>query len=154
MVVAAIDAGTTGVRCIIVNRNGKVLGISRRKWEYTTPAYLEIAKEFDANTFWGLICTVTREAIQNASIDPSKIEAVATTSQRHGIVFLDADGKELYAGPNIDGRGSMSQYVIEDAIGEKYFEITGCWPPLLYGPSRLAWFEEEEPEIYKTIAHV
>ena len=154
MVVAAIDAGTTGVRCMIVDKNGATLGISRRKWEYITPAYLEIAKEFNADAFWKLICTVTREAIQNAGTEASKIEAVATTSQRHGIVFLDADGKELYAAPNIDARGAMSQYVIDDAIGEKFFEITGCWPPMMYGPSRLAWFEEEEPEIYNAVAHV
>ena len=154
MVVAAIDAGTTGVRCMIADRKGTSLGIGRRKWEYTTPAYLEIAKEFDADGFWKLICTVTREAIQNAGIDTSKIEAVSTTSQRHGIVFLDADGKELYAAPNIDARGAMSQYVIEDAIGEKFFEITGCWPPMMYGPSRLAWFEEEEPDVYNAVAHI
>ncbi|MGD2072800.1 MAG: FGGY family carbohydrate kinase, partial [Candidatus Thorarchaeota archaeon] len=115
MVVAAIDAGTTGIRCMIVERNGNALGIGRRKWDYTTPAYLEIAKEFDADKFWKLICSVTREAIQTAGINNSKIEAVATTSQRHGIVFLDSDGKELYAAPNIDARGAMSQYVIEDA---------------------------------------
>jgi autoinducer 2 (AI-2) kinase len=154
MVVAAIDAGTTGVRCMITDRNGAALGIGRRKWTYTTPNYLEIAKEFDADAFWKIICIVTREAIQNAGVETSKIEAVATTSQRHGIVFLDADGNELYAGPNIDARGAMSQYVIEDAIGEKYFEITGCWPPMMFGPSRLAWFEEEAPEIHSAIAHV
>ena len=154
MVVAAIDAGTTGVRCMLVNRNGKSLGIGRRKWDYDTPAYLEIAKEFAVDKFWGLICSVTHEAILTSGIEKSEIEAVATTSQRHGIVFLDANGKELYAGPNIDARGAMSQYVIEDAIGEKYFEITGCWPPMMYGPSRLAWFEEEEPDIYDAVAHV
>jgi autoinducer 2 (AI-2) kinase len=154
MPVAAIDAGTTGVRCMIVGQKGEVLGLSRRLWEYETPEYLEIAKEFDSAHFWKLICTVTQEAVKASGISPSKMEGVATTGQRHGMVFLDADGNELYSGPNIDARGAMSQYVVEEALGEKFLEITGCWPPLMFGPSRLAWFEEEEPEIHEAVAHI
>ncbi|MHA2189482.1 MAG: FGGY-family carbohydrate kinase [Candidatus Thorarchaeota archaeon] len=154
MTVAAIDAGTTGVRCMIVGTNGEVMSISRMSWEYTTPEGLEIAKEFDPNAFWKMTCTVVRQALKESKLSPSKIEAVATTSQRHGAVFLDSDGKEVYAGPNIDARGALSQYVIEDALEETYHKITGCWPPLMFAPARLAWFEEEEPEIFESIAHI
>lgn len=152
MVVAAIDAGTTGVRCMIVGKKGEVLGFGRRSWDYSTPEFFEIAKEFDPDNFWKLVCTVTLEALKQAKT--SEIEAVSTTSQRHGIVILDADGKELHGAPNIDARGAMTQYVIEESVGEKYHDITGCWPPLMFAPARLAWFEEEEPEIFASIAHL
>ncbi|MFW9799113.1 MAG: FGGY-family carbohydrate kinase, partial [Candidatus Thorarchaeota archaeon] len=125
-----------------------------RPWSYETPAFLEIAKEFDPSHFWDLICTVTREAVSAAGTSASKLEAVATTSQRHGIVLLDSDGKELYAGPNSDARGAMTQYVIEEALGNRFLEITGCWPPMMFAPSRLAWFEEEEPELREKVAHL
>ncbi|MFX1273019.1 MAG: FGGY family carbohydrate kinase, partial [Promethearchaeota archaeon] len=154
MPVAAIDAGTTGVRCMIVGKRGEVLGLGRRTWGYETPEFLEIAKEFDPSHFWDLICTVTKEAVKASGLPSSKIESVATTSQRHGIVFLDADGKELYSGPNIDARGAMSQYVVEEALGKKFLEVTGCWPPMMFTPARMAWFEEEEPEIREAVAHV
>ncbi|RDE14776.1 MAG: hypothetical protein C4K47_03595 [Candidatus Thorarchaeota archaeon] len=154
MVVAAIDAGTTGVRCMIVSRHGEVLGAGRKPWGYTTPASLEIAKEFSPKEFWNLTCAVIRQALKVSGIPKSEIEAVATTSQRHGVVFLDKDGQELYGGPNMDARGAMTQYIIEDALGERFHEITGCWPPLVFAPSRLAWFEEEEPEIRQTVAHM
>jgi len=154
MPVAAIDAGTTGVRCMIVGKQGEVLGLGRRKWSYKTPAFLEIAKEFDPSHFWDLICAVTKEAVKASGISLSKIESVATTSQRHGIVFLNADGNELYSGPNIDARGAMSQYVIEEALGKRFLEVTGCWPPMMFTPARLAWFEEEEPEIHEAVAHI
>ncbi len=154
MSIAAIDAGTTGVRCMIAGNRGEVLSIARRHWDYITPQHLEIAKEFDTERFWGLTCDVIKEAIRKSGISVSDIEGVATTSQRHGIVLLDADGKELYGGPNIDARGAMTQFVIEDSIGEKYHEITGCWPPMMFAPTKVAWFEEEEPDIHEKIAHL
>ncbi len=154
MPVATIDAGTTGVRCMIVGKQGEVLGLGRRSWTYETPEFLEIAKEFDPSHFWDLICTVTKEALKASGLSSSKIKGVATTSQRHGVVFLDADGIEIYSGPNIDARGAMSQYVIDEALGKRYLEITGCWPPMMFTPARMAWFEEEEPEIHGTIAKV
>ncbi|MHA2263194.1 MAG: FGGY-family carbohydrate kinase [Candidatus Thorarchaeota archaeon] len=154
MVVAAIDAGTTGVRCMIVDKSGTALSISRRNWDYKTHEFLEIAKEFDTALFWTTICTVVRESLDDSAVDASKVEAVATTSQRHGIVLLDSDGAELHGGPNIDARGAMTQYLIEDTLSEKFHDITGCWPPLMFGPARVAWFEEEEPEVFEAISHV
>jgi len=154
MVVAAIDAGTTGVRCMIVDQKGNNLGISRKSWSYTTPADLEIAKEFNPREFWKLACYVVKGALKISGIKPSELKAVATTSQRHGFVLLDSNGNELYGGPNIDARGAMTQYLIDESLGEIYHEITGCWPPMMFAPSRLAWFEEETPEIYERIAHL
>ncbi|MFW9925236.1 MAG: FGGY family carbohydrate kinase, partial [Candidatus Thorarchaeota archaeon] len=154
MVVAAIDAGTTGVRCMIVNHTGKTLGISRKKWSYSTPPSLEIAKEFSPSEFWKLTSIVVRSAIKNSGIKLSELKSVATTSQRHGFVLLDSNGIELHGGPNIDARGAMTQYLVDESLGESYHEITGCWPPMMFAPSRLSWFEEEEPEIFEKIAHL
>lgn len=139
---------------MLVRPDGVPISISRRNWDYITPPDLEIAKEFDPTHFWHLICTVVKEAVKTSGITPSTLESVATTSQRHGSVFLDAKGKEVYAGPNIDARGAMTQYIIEESLGARYHEITGCWPPLMFSPSRLSWFEEEEPNLFESIAHL
>ncbi|MFW9832428.1 MAG: FGGY-family carbohydrate kinase [Candidatus Thorarchaeota archaeon] len=154
MVVAAIDAGTTGVRCMIVDAKGRSPGIARTSWDYITPPDLEIAKEFNPSDFWKLVCTVIKSAIKNSGIKKSDLNAVATTSQRHGLVLLDSNGNELHGCPNIDARGAMTQYLIDESLGEAYHEITGCWPPMMFAPSRLGWFEEEKPEIYEKITHL
>jgi autoinducer 2 (AI-2) kinase len=154
MVFVSIDAGTTGVRCAVVGQKGEFMGVGRRSWEYSTPEELEIAKVFDPSHFWKLTCSVVREALKASKTPLSRMDGVATTSQRHGGVFLDSDGHELYAGPNTDARGAMTQYVIEDTLGEKYHEITGCWPPMIFMPTRLAWFEEEHPDVYNAVAHI
>jgi autoinducer 2 (AI-2) kinase len=139
---------------MLAKHDGSSISISRRNWDYITPPGLEIAKEFDPSHFWNLICTVVKEAIKNSKVALKDLESVATTGQRHGSVFLNDEGKEVYAGPNIDARGALTQYIIEESLGEKYHEITGCWPPLMFSPSRLSWFEEEAPEIFESIAHV
>ncbi len=154
MVVAAIDAGTTGVRCMIVDTKGDSPGISRTSWDYITPPELEIAKEFEPSKFWRLICKVIKGAIKHSGIRTTDLKAVSTTSQRHGLVLLDSDGIELHGCPNIDARGAMTQYLIDETLGETYHEITGCWPPMMFAPSRLAWFEEEKPDLYERIAHL
>jgi autoinducer 2 (AI-2) kinase len=154
LAVAALDAGTTGVRCMIVDSDGKVIAVSRRSWSYDTPELFEVAKEFVPEKFWKLASTVIQEAVDEAAKKKQTPIAIATTSQRHGMVLLDEDGKELHGGPNIDARGSMTQYVIEDEMGEEYYSITGCWPPMMFAPSRIAWFEEDEPEIHEKIAQV
>lgn len=154
LAVVAIDAGTTGVRCMIFDKTGKALGVSRKSWGYTTPTDLEIAKEFDPAEFWKHVCQVVKGAIEDSNLDSSTLKAVATTGQRHSIVLLDAAGRELHGSPNIDARGAMTQYLIEESLGESYHEITGCWPPLMYSPARISWFEEEAPEIFKSVAHL
>ncbi len=154
MVVAAIDAGTTGVRCMIVDAKGESPGISRTSWDYVTSPDLEIAKEFNPSEFWKLVCSVIKGAIKHSGIKSSDLKAVATTSQRHGLVLLDSNGIELHGGPNIDARGAMTQYIIDESLGVTYHEITGCWPPMMFAPSRLSWFEEEEPELYEKVKHL
>ena len=44
MVVAAIDAGTTGVRCMLVDKSGAIISIGRESWGCVTPSDLDIAK--------------------------------------------------------------------------------------------------------------
>jgi autoinducer 2 (AI-2) kinase len=139
---------------MIIDKRGKALGVSRKSWDYTTLTDLEIAKEFDPAEFWKLVCQVVRGALEESKLGESNIESIATTGQRHGIVLLDAEGRELHGSPNIDARGAMTQYLIDESLGEKYHEITGCWPPLMFSPARIAWFEEEEPAIFQSIAHL
>ena len=139
---------------MIVDEKGEALAISKANMNYAIPTYLEIAREFDSPRFWKLVCSVVKKAIKGSGIQSSDLVAVAATSQRHGIVLLDSEGNELHGGPNIDARGALTQYLIDDSLGATYHEISGCWPPMMFAPSRLSWFEEEEPETYGKIAHL
>ncbi len=152
----SIDAGTSGGKAAIIDINGKILGFSKIYWDqnYMTTEGLEpYGQEFDADFFWEIITQNIKEAIKRAKIDPKQISAITSTSQRHGCVFLDKEGKELYAGPNRDARGleiDTEEYLDNNEL----YEITGHGLPFLFALARLLWFRENEEEIFERIKHL
>jgi len=153
--VLVIDAGTSGVRCLVANLKGQTISLERQKWDYQSPDDIApLGKEFDPDTFWHRICDTVRQTIQNGGISAGDIVGVSTTGQREGAVFLDREGKELYAGPNIDLRALTEGLSIDNAHGKDIYSITGHLPSFMFVPAKLKWFEKNRPEIYSRIATV
>jgi sugar (pentulose or hexulose) kinase len=138
----ALDYGTGGGKCAVFDAEGRALACVREPW-----TYVEVALEqeglgqgyaFDPQAFWGAVARCTREALARAQIDPAAIAGVATTAQRLGTVLLDARGRELYAGPNMDGRGFTGALEVMGRLGmEDCVRITGHWPPFVSSLARL-----------------
>ena len=153
--VLAIDAGTSGVRCLIVDLNGRVVSFCRREWSYQSPDRIgPLGKEFSPELFWNIICDSVREALNSGGINPGTIVGVSATSQREGAVFLDKEGKELYAGPNIDLRALIEGASIDNDFGDEVYLITGHLPSFLFIPAKLKWFRENSPELYSKITRI
>jgi len=151
----AIDAGTSGVRCLLTGLEGQPVSLSHRGWVYETPDHIApLGREFSASVFWSIICQGTRETIERGNINAGDILGVSTTSQREGSVFLDKDGKELYAAPNIDLRALLQGLSMDSELGEEIYAISGHKPSFLLTPAKLKWFEENQPETYSKIATV
>jgi autoinducer 2 (AI-2) kinase len=124
-----------------------------REWTYDVPDDAgPMSKEFSAEEFWGYICRLVQEAIQQASVDPGSIVAVSTASQRQGVVFLNSDGRELYAGPNTDLRAIIEGFSIDGEHASEVYGITGHTPSLMQTPAKLHWFKSNRPDIYERIA--
>lgn len=153
--VLAVDAGSGGGRAYIIDLNGKLISFASKAWEYYVPEdAAPLGKEFDAGHFWDIICQLIREAIQKAAVNPVDIMAVSSASQREGVIFLDKDGQELYAGPNIDIRGLIEGFTIDGEHGQEVYDITGHKPSLLFAPARLKWFQANRPKIYERVTTV
>ncbi len=61
----AIDAGTSGVHCLIVDLKGRPIALSHRDWEYQSPVDIApLGKEFDPDVFWRIICETVRPGSQ------------------------------------------------------------------------------------------
>jgi autoinducer 2 (AI-2) kinase len=151
-----IDFGTSGGKCLVTDLKGNEKARTFRQWWYESPEELKpYAKEFNAGDFWRLISESVRETLNKAKIPASKVSAVSSSSLRQGIVLLDGNGKELYAGPNIDARGALAQDKIMNTLGEQgIFDITGQGPTVICAPARLLWFKENKPEIYQKVKHM
>jgi autoinducer 2 (AI-2) kinase len=150
----AFDAGTGAGRCTLFDTQGNLVASAYQEWEYTTPPEASPqGKIFSPQDFWSILCTLSRQVIHQARVDPAHIVGVSTTSQREGMVFLDRAGRELYAGPNIDNRG-QAEYAPFTNHEDQVRAITGTRLFTLYGPARLLWFKHYQPHIYDQIHRV
>jgi len=151
--VLAIDAGSSGGRALIFDLSGILISSAGREWTYNVPEDAgPMGKEFDPEEFWRFICELIGEAMAKGAVVPADIIAVSTSSQRQGVVFLDREGRELYAGPNTDIRAIIEGFTIDGEFGREVYEITGHAPSLLFSPAKLHWFKANRPEIYEQIA--
>jgi autoinducer 2 (AI-2) kinase len=152
--VMAFDAGTGAGRCVITDVQGHFVSSAYAEWGYTAPPKApEYGQAFDPEEFWAILARLSREAIAKGKVDPAEIVGVSTTSQREGMVFIDDSGKEIYAGPNVDGRGFAEAQQLQP-IAEEVRSITGLRPFGLYGLSRLGWFKKHDPATYDRIHRV
>ncbi len=143
----ALDAGTGGGKCVIFDAAGKLLGAHREPWSYDLRLNPDVpfVKEFSfsAPAFWDILCRCAREALRAAAIAPGEVVGVAATSQREGCVFLDAQGTEVYAGPNLDARGfAEGLEVLSTLGGDRLYQITGHSAPFIFPIARYLWFRK------------
>ena len=146
-IVLALDAGTGSAKCVAVDDEGRVRGYASKRWKYTVVAneHVPMVKEyaFDPEEFWRILCACAKQALSDIDID--EVDAVVTTSQREGCVFLDRNGNEIYAGPNLDSRGFMEGLEILEEIGAtKLYEITGHSAPFIFPLARYLWFRKND----------
>jgi sugar (pentulose or hexulose) kinase len=151
----AIDAGTGGGKCVVFDADGRVLGAHGEPWTYEVRvnAELPFVKEFsfDAPEFWQILARCVRTALQQADLPAGDVVGVAATSQREGCVFLNPRGEEVYAGPNLDGRGFVEALDVLSTLGERLYQITGHSAPFIFPLVRYLWFRKHATA---TVAHL
>ncbi|GAA5067801.1 glycerol kinase GlpK [Nocardia callitridis] len=92
--VAAIDQGTTSSRCIVFDRDGRVVEIAQREHEQIFPRAGWV--EHDAETIWRNTESVITEVLEKAGITAADIAAVGVTNQRETtVVWERATGKPI-----------------------------------------------------------
>ena len=145
-----IDVGTSSVKALLVDLNGKVLATSNPEYSFQTPAPLQA--ETDPNVWWDATCTAIGELLESTT--PGAVAGVGLTGQMHGLVLLDNEGNVLR--PCImwnDQRSYKECEEMTEKIGEsEVLRITGN--PILAGftAPKLRWVEKNEPNIFAKIS--
>jgi glycerol kinase len=93
--VAAIDQGTTSTRCMIFNRDGRVVNVAQKEHEQIFPRAGWV--EHDAKEIWNNTREVTGDVLAKADLRPSDIAAVGITNQRETALVWDrTTGEPVY----------------------------------------------------------
>ena len=148
-----IDAGTGSCRSILFDADGNAAAQAQRDWTYEEDPDVDGAVLFDPEQFFDIVLDCLRQTVHSAmdaGVNPADILTVCVTSQREGMVYLDASGKELYSAPSLDLRGAavLSCLVPHE---ENIYGTTGLPLHGMFGLARLAWFKRYAPQIYQKI---
>ena len=148
----AFDFGTSHLRAAVGKATGAPAAVAKRPVSYYKPDRSpDAALAFDAAQVWNLAVEAANEAIHSSKVTAASIRAVGVTSQRHGLILLDAGRNELYAGPNKDLRAAFQGGVVDDAAGDDLWNLTGHGPGFLTWWARLLWMKEEAPQLFERI---
>jgi autoinducer 2 (AI-2) kinase len=148
--ILVVDAGTSAVRCHIYDTEVGIVVSANSPWVFAQePDASEFARSFEARVVWrGISSDIAR------CVEGHEISAVAITSQRQALVFLDDDGEEIYIGPNIDLRSVFEGSAIDEENGPRIYTQTGHIPTFMLAAGKLRWFQLHKPDAYAKIATV
>ena len=151
MSLLGIDLGTTGIKCIVYNEDGKVLGKTYREYTLSTPRPGIV--ELDPKTVWSRLGQNIGKLNEFQEIAKDPIEALSISVSGDEALPIDSNGNPIYNTiMSMDKRGREENNYINKILGaEKIYEITGQPPSSMYALNRLIWLRNNEPEIYSKI---
>ena len=151
--ILTIDISSKNVKVCLISDKLELGSVSIQGYDIINEDVDGFVKKFNMDDIWDKIKIGVKQVLQKDK--PEKIIGISSCAQRIATVFLDAQGKEIYGGPNIDIRGIDSAYLIEDRFSEEeLFKITAHSPSLMFTLARLLWFKEEEKDQYENISHI
>ncbi|MDG6925455.1 MAG: autoinducer-2 kinase [Nitrososphaerota archaeon] len=152
--VMAVDAGTGSCRAVIFDKDGHQVSIAQHEWTHLPLPGVPGSQVFDTERNWALIAHCIREAMFAKSVSPSQVKAISASSMREGMVLYDRRGREVWACPNVDSRAAAeAASMIKRGTAEKIFFEGGDWVSIT-APPRLLWIAKNEPELFRSVAHL
>ncbi|UCM86920.1 glycerol kinase GlpK [Streptomyces marincola] len=90
--IAAIDQGTTSSRCIVFDRDGRVVSVDQKEHEqiFPRPGWVE----HDAAEIWTNVQEVVAGALAKARIAKEQVKAIGITNQRETTLLWDRNTGE------------------------------------------------------------
>lgn len=146
--VLAIDCSTTGVKCIVWDRQGNRVAYGRRELALSIPEPGH--GEQDSADWWSACIDAVHIALSD--VDVERIAAISVTHQRESFVCLDKEGVQLRPAMLwLDARAGSQ---VERYGSQRIHDVTGKPPnptPAFY---KLMWLKENEPEVLREVSHV
>lgn len=149
-----LDLGTTGVRALLIDARGQVLGSATAEHPLLSPApgWMEQNPE----DWWHATRAAVRGVLDRTGMRGDEIIAVAASGQMHGATLLDAVGAVVRPCILWNDQRSVNQCEwINLTIGEDRLRaIAGNIALAGFTAPKLLWVREQEPERWARVAHV
>lgn len=147
-----IDLGTSAVKLLLMEGNGKIQNIVSREY----PLYFPKSGWAEQNPSDWLEQTMDGIKELTKDCDKSRIGGISFGGQMHGLVVLDEQDRVIR--PAIlwnDGRTKKQTEYLNTQIGEEaLIQYTGNIAFAGFTAPKLLWMQQEEPEHFKKIAKI
>ncbi|MDX8152948.1 glycerol kinase GlpK [Patulibacter brassicae] len=146
--ILAIDQGTTGTTCLVVDGEGDLVGRGYREFSqhFPRPGWVE----HDAAEIWEVTRRVALEACDDAGIAPADLQAIGITNQRETVCAWDpATGEPLHRAIVWQDRrtAAMCARLREAGHEQLIRERTGLVLDPYFSGTKIAWLLEHAPEL-------
>ncbi len=138
--ILAIDQGTTGTTCLVVDRQLKVLAKANREFPQHFPRAGWV--EHDPDELWSSVLEALQEVLAAPEVDPSRIAAIGITNQREtSLVWDRATARPIHnALVWQDRRTAPACAALKNAGAEpRIRELTGLVCDPYFSGTKLAW---------------
>ena len=152
--VLALDVGTTSLKGMLFDSDGRSLGEHTREYELIKqpPDIIEL----DPETYWTAAREVIRAILEKSRINPADIAAIGVTSQAESVTVLDADGRPLrrtIVWLDNRSRDEAAEIARHFSLDEVYRvtgqqEISPTWTA-----TRMLWLMSHEPGVSARARH-
>ncbi len=146
-----IDIGTSGIKSIIIDTNGSILGSDTYELNITIPKPLWA--EQNPEDWWKGTVETLKGVIKKTNINPGNIKGIGLSGQMHSLVVIDKNKKVLR--PAIlwcDNRTTPQRQWITEKVGLENLKNLVSNPPLEgFTAPKIIWIRDNEPDIYEKI---
>ncbi|PYI53576.1 xylulokinase [Paenibacillus flagellatus] len=145
--VIGIDLGTSAVKALLVDRDGRVRGEASESYPLISekPGYNEQEPE---RWVEGTVSAL-RTLVRDSGVEPAAVEGVSFSGQMHGLVLLDAERNVLRnAILWNDTRTTEQCREIESALGGRLLDIAKNRALEGFTLPKLLWVKRHEPETF------
>ena len=144
-----IDVGTTSVKAVAIDKNGKKLASGKASYELHADGAKVTQSALD---WWRAICESVRAAVDEAKklYGNVKVVAISSSAQGGSTTALGDDGKPMIEAMSwMDKRAALEREELNAHFGVDFFYSKFGW---ILQPSsdasKLLWLKKNEPELY------
>jgi len=149
-----IDSSTTATKALLIDGNGQVIAVASSEYTYETPQPLW--SEQEPSLWWDATVESIQAVLESSGVSADDINGVGLTGQMHGLVLLDKNGDVLRPALlwNDQRTGAQCDDIRERLGKEHLIQVTGNDALTGFTAPKILWVQQEEPEVYKKIAHI
>ena len=152
MLYIGVDLGTSAVKLLLMDGNGKIRNIVSKEYPlyFPHPGWSEQKPE----DWWSAVCDGLKELL--GGIDAAEVGGISFGGQMHGLVILDENDEVIR--PAIlwnDGRTQKQVDYLNNVIGkDKLSEYTANIAFAGFTAPKILWVKENEPENFARIRKI